>query len=293
MNTNKTNYVLVTLAAIGLAACASKQPTPHLVDARRAYDQARNGVANEYVPDEVYQAKVALDAAERAHGSKPGSEKERHLAYVAHRKAMVATASGQGRMATAEQEKAAAARERILLTQRDQSMGALEQSREDLEQSQADLTHEKDARTSAEATAAAALASLGEMASVKAEDQRVVITLSGEVLFKTNEATLLPIAQNRLDKVAEVLKDAGDGKQIVIAGHTDSRGTADYNSELSRKRAEAVRSYLVGKGVPEEMIGAIGKGENEPIADNRSAEGRANNRRVEIIIDEAAKTSRR
>jgi len=99
-----------------------------------------------------------------------------------------------------------------------------------------------------------AMKSLNEIASIKAEAERVIITLSGEVLFKFNEATLLPIARSRLDKVAEVLKNAGDGKPIVIAGHTDSRGSSGYNAELSRQRAEAVRSYLVGKGVPENMI---------------------------------------
>ena len=114
-----------------------------------------------------------------------------------------------------------------------------------------------------------------------------MITLSGEVLFKTKEATLLPIAQTQLDKVAEALKSQGEDKTIVVEGHTDSQGKDSYNQDLSRRRAEAVRSYLVSRGIPDDMITAVGKGELEPIADNKTAEGRANNRRVEIEIDNA------
>jgi outer membrane protein OmpA-like peptidoglycan-associated protein len=295
LETNK-KFTLVTLAALalGIGACAG-QPTPHLVEARDAYDDARTGYVNEHAPDAVYEAKVALDAAEKAHDRNPGSEKEKHLAYVAHRKAMLAVQAAKAKMAAMEQEKADTAKEEILLSQRDRSRGALEETQGDLEQTKEQLSAEKEARTAAENTAAAALASLDEIASIKAEEERVVITLSGSVLFKTDEATLLPIARDRLDKVAEVLQAEGDGKKIVIAGHTDSRGAAGYNDDLSRRRAEAVRTYLVSKGVAGDMVEAVGMGENEPIADNTSAEGRANNRRVEIIIDEsgATRTSRR
>jgi outer membrane protein OmpA-like peptidoglycan-associated protein len=293
MNTNTTKSVL---AAIGLAlasGCAT-DPSPHLVEARQAYEQAYRGEANEYAPDEVYEAKVALDKAERAHERKPRSETEKHLAYIAQRKAMLAMQSGKADMAMSEQEKAVAAREELLLSQRDQSRGALAKTRESLEDTQDELTAEQQARSSAEETAAAALASLNEFASIRAEQEKVVITLSGEVLFKHNEAKLLPIAEHRLAKVAEVLKDAGDGKKIVIEGHTDSRGSSGYNDSLSQKRAEAVKQYLVGQGVPADMLEAVGKGEQAPIADNSSPEGRANNRRVEIVIDESqTRTSQR
>jgi outer membrane protein OmpA-like peptidoglycan-associated protein len=288
MNRDKTMLGLALVGGLALAAGCAHEPTPHLVEARSAYGDAYNGTANQYAPDEVYEAKVALDEAERAHDRKPGSEVEKHYAYVAQRKAMLAIAKADAKQAMKERKEAEAAEEQVLLSQRDASRGALATTKDA-------LTREQEARAAAEQAAADALKSLEEIATIKSEDKRVVITLSGEVLFKTNEATLLPMAQQRLDKVAQVLKEQGDGKPIVIEGHTDSRGKNEYNEDLSRRRAESVRSYLVGQGVPSDMVQAVGRGENEPIADNRSPEGRANNRRVEIIIgeDEATRTSQR
>jgi outer membrane protein OmpA-like peptidoglycan-associated protein len=286
MNREKTILGLALIGGLALAAGCAHDPTPHLLAARSAYDDARNGTANKYVPDEVYEAKVALDEAEKAHNRRPGSDIEKHYAYVAQRKAMLAIAKAGAKEAMHERKQAEATGEKVLLSQRNASRGALETTKDA-------LTREKEARAAAERAAANALASLEEIATIRSEDQRVVITLSGEVLFKTNEATLLPMARSRLDRVAEVLKAQGNGKPIVIAGHTDSRGKTAYNDDLSRRRAESVRSYLVGKGVPSDMVQAVGRGENEPIADNGSAEGRANNRRVEIIIGEgeASRTS--
>jgi outer membrane protein OmpA-like peptidoglycan-associated protein len=74
-------------------------------------------------------------------------------------------------------------------------------------------------------------------------------------------------------------------RNLIVEGHTDSQGSDSYNQGLSQRRANAVRDYLVQKNYPTERIQSRGKGEGSPIADNASAEGRANNRRVEIIIE--------
>ncbi len=274
-------------------ACATATPSAQLVDARQAYNDARNGYANEHVPDHVYEASVALQKAERAHERKPGSEREQHLSYVAHRKALEAKALADERVARTDIEEADETKESVLMAQRDRAHGKLESTEDALANSRDSLDEERRARIAAERTAADALASLQQIASVKAEDKRTVITLSGAVLFKTDESELLPIAENKLDKVAEVLRDQSEDKTIVIEGHTDSRGSADYNEDLSHRRADSVRDYLVAQGVPSSKIQAVGKGEEEPIAKNATAEGRANNRRVEIIIDEEMKTASR
>ncbi len=146
------------------------------------------------------------------------------------------------------------------------------------------LEREKKARQEAEAKAKAALASLEEIGRVKEEARGMVITLSGAVMFKTNDAVLLDIAKRQLSKVAEALQEQDESKKIVIEGHTDSRGSDRANRKLSQGRAESVRSYLISQGVKSGRISAIGKGESQPIANNKTAEGRANNRRVEIII---------
>jgi outer membrane protein OmpA-like peptidoglycan-associated protein len=122
------------------------------------------------------------------------------------------------------------------------------------------------------------------VAKVKEDARGIVITLSGSILFRTDQSTLLPIARVHLDRVAEALREVGEAQTIVIEGHTDSRASTTYNLELSRARAETVRAHLVSRGVPADRIEAIGQGESDPVASNASAEGRANNRRVEIIV---------
>jgi outer membrane protein OmpA-like peptidoglycan-associated protein len=270
--------ILLSLA-LGLfgTACATTQPSPMLVEARSDYDKARNGPPGQYVPDLVHEAKTALDKAERAHARDPGSNEEEHLAYLAHRRTLLASSAAEQKIAADQSAKARKAFETTLVSQRDNA-------NENAAEAGSDLADEVAKRKAAEDAARKALASLAAMGSVKQEAQRTIITLSGEVLFKSKEATLLPGAQAQLDMVAEALQSQGE-KKMVIEGHTDSQGKDDYNQGLSQRRADAVRSYLVSKGIPADLIESKGKGELEPIADNKSAEGRANNRRVEIEID--------
>lgn len=155
----------------------------------------------------------------------------------------------------------------------------------ELEARQKELEAEKAARADAEKKLAAAMKSLEEIAKIKEEQRGLVITLDGSVLFASGKAALLPIAQDRLAKVAEVLQQQSDDKKIVVEGHTDSMGSDANNLKLSQDRADSVRMLLVSKGVKSDRISAVGKGESVPIADNKTPEGRANNRRVEIVIN--------
>ena len=123
-----------------------------------------------------------------------------------------------------------------------------------------------------------------KLAAVKEEERGLVVTLSGSVLFRSAESTLLPSAQVKLDQVAKALL-AVRARNLIVEGHTDSQGSESYNQGLSQRRADAVRDYLVQRGYPADRIQARGKGEGSPIADNASPEGRANNRRVEIVIE--------
>ncbi len=101
------------------------------------------------------------------------------------------------------------------------------------------------------------------------------------VHFDNNQATLRPEAAAILDKVAVSLKDWGD-VNIEVAGHTDSRAEDAYNLDLSQRRAETVREYLISKGIAATRLTAKGYGETKPIADNATEEGRSKNRRVEL-----------
>jgi outer membrane protein OmpA-like peptidoglycan-associated protein len=125
---------------------------------------------------------------------------------------------------------------------------------------------------------------LAKFASVKQEPRGMVITLSGGVLFASGKSDLLGEAQVKLNSVAEALTQQDPESKMVVEGHTDSQGKAAYNQDLSQRRAQTVRDYLVGRGIASDRITAQGFGPTRSIADNSSAEGRANNRRVEIVV---------
>lgn len=111
------------------------------------------------------------------------------------------------------------------------------------------------------------------------------ISVSSEASFAVNSFDLKPEFKPTLNKVAEVLRS--DAKQAIrIVGHTDSQGSEDYNQRLSERRAEAVGNYLAGQGVPSSQIITEGRGENEPRASNDTSDGRAQNRRVEIYLQQ-------
>ena len=104
-----------------------------------------------------------------------------------------------------------------------------------------------------------------------------------DILFDTDKATLKPQGRETLAKIAGALL-VTHGYELRIEGHTDSVGPEAYNLDLSRRRAENVRDYLVSQGVDDEGLLAVGLGESRPVASNDSAVGRQENRRVEIVI---------
>jgi OOP family OmpA-OmpF porin len=109
------------------------------------------------------------------------------------------------------------------------------------------------------------------------------VTFAADVFFDFDKAILKPEGKAKLDDLVSKLK--GIALEVIIAiGHTDSIGSDAYNQKLSVRRAEAVKAYLVSKGIEPNRIYTEGKGKSQPIADNRTAEGRAKNRRVEIEV---------
>ncbi|MGE0334235.1 MAG: OmpA family protein [Gammaproteobacteria bacterium] len=111
-----------------------------------------------------------------------------------------------------------------------------------------------------------------------------LISLEG-THFDFNKATLKPEAMSKLDHAAQVMTD-NPGIKVNVEGHTDSVGSDAYNQNLSDRRAKSVVDYLVGKGVDAGRLMSAGYGESRPVATNDSAEGRAQNRRVDLIVAE-------
>jgi outer membrane protein OmpA-like peptidoglycan-associated protein len=280
------SYTLMTLRpraslACGLvlvcSACGSSAPTQQLVDARRTYDEATGSEAERLTPDKLLSAQQALEKAEAAHDDDPGSAEEAHLAYLAARKSAIAMAYGKI-AAAKETEERAAARYQDNLRQHAQA------NQSQLASTQDALEAERTRRMAAEKRARSALQSLAQVAKVDNEQRGTVITLPGHVLFPSGGSALSPNARQSLNRVADALTQQPTEVQVVIEGYTDARGSEDLNQQLSKQRAEAVRNYLVERGLDAQRLSAVGRGEAAPIADNDTAEGRATNRRVAIVV---------
>lgn len=107
------------------------------------------------------------------------------------------------------------------------------------------------------------------------------IVIQADALFDFDKSVVRPDGKKRIDEALAKLKGV-DVEMVIATGHTDSVGTDAYNQKLSERRAAAVKAYLVSKGIPASKITTIGKGESQPVATNKTAEGRQKNRRVDI-----------
>ncbi len=291
----------IAISLLSVAGCAAVVPS-ELADARSAYQHASAGRAADLSPAELHTAKEALAKAEASWANDPKSAQTRDLSYVAQRKAQLAEAIAG--MALADHDKSAADqsinRSEHAIARRTQ--GELNQTREQLAASQQNAAQEQQALGSehqarldadqrsldADARAKASQDALAKLAAVKEDARGMVITLSGSVLFPSDQSTLLPDAQNRLNQVADALMTTKE-RNIIVEGHTDSRGSESHNLDLSQRRADSVRSYLVARGYEPDRMQAHGIGKGRPTTSNDTAEGRANNRRVEIIVQPATK----
>jgi outer membrane protein OmpA-like peptidoglycan-associated protein len=305
----KTHKLLILVGCAGLLGSCSSTVPKELVDARAAYQRVSTSPTARIAPAEVHVAGKALAKAEQAFADDPESYQTRDLSYIAQRKAQLADATAQIALAKKSQAQAAGeyevAQQKVVSSTKDalsNKNAALAESRHQQaltnermvaaeKQTATKLAAEQEARVAAERRATEAQTALANLAAVREERRGMVITLSGGVLFASNQSALLPHARTQLGKVAVVLLKNGD-RRLTIEGHTDSRGSASHNMDLSQRRADSVLSYLQQRGYEASRMTARGLGEGRPVADNKSAEGRANNRRVEIVVNNLKTSSR-
>ncbi len=133
------------------------------------------------------------------------------------------------------------------------------------------------------APAAAPAAPAPAPAPVPAAPTTEKVSFAADAFFDFDKAVLKPEGKSKLDDLAQKVKDL-TLEVIIAVGHTDSVGSDEYNQKLSVRRSEAVKAYLVDKGIDAARVYTEGKGEKQPVADNKSSEGRAQNRRVEIEV---------
>lgn len=290
MKTILSASLLLVLA--GASGCAEAMPPQDLVTARATYARVSHGPTAQADPADVHSAAESLQIAEQSFKQDGDTQKTRDLAYVADRRAQIAEARGNALLASAQEQQTLAnmhAAETAQLQSTSSQLGRANMQvalqGQALQNQSQQLSAEQQRRMEAEKRAAQAAADLAAFASVKQDTVRgMVITLSGGVLFASNKSDLLPAAQLKLNEVADALTKQDSESKIVVEGHTDSQGGATYNQDLSQRRAQTVRDYLVARGISADRVTAQGFGLSRPIADNGSAEGRADNRRVEIVV---------
>lgn len=285
MNTKHIRTGLVLAAILTTVGCSATLPPNELVTARNNYTRASQGPAAQLAPGDLDTAKKSLDLAETSFKEEGDTAETKDIAYAAARSAEIAESRARTMQANQLKEQTAATARTNELNHAQLTAAELAKTKGLLATQGAALATEKERREDAERRAAQAAADLAKFATVKQDPVRgMVITLSGGVLFETAKWQLLGTAQAKLNDVADALTKQDKDSTIVVEGHTDSQGKDAMNQELSQKRAESVRTYLVSRGIAADRITAQGFGPSRSIADNASPEGRANNRRVEIVV---------
>lgn len=270
---NRTfNLILAAGVATALGACASTPKSIAELDTARAVvaqveASPRAGVAAQ----NIAEARKALDRANKLAGGGGKLEDIKYESNIAATNAQIANEKILTAQAREEVAKGEAERQQVLIQAREREV--------QLKAQQADA-----ARSEADAAKQRASSLEDELKALQAKptERGMVLTL-GDVLFDTGQATLKPGAQATIDRLAQALQQSPDRK-VIIEGHTDSVGSDEYNLQLSERRAMAVQSALMQRGVSGAQISSAGKGESFPVASNNDAAGRQQNRRVEMIF---------
>ena len=273
-------------AALLLVACGARPPHAALEQARQAVNQAAATPAvAESAALDLKAATDTLARADRVWAQDGDSAETAHLAYLASQRAAIAQTKAQGRAYDEQLRNARAEASQMRLQARTREAEAAraeaQRARQSAEAARAEAARQQNAASAAQARVAELEAKLREIEAQQTE-RGLLVTL-GDVLFEFGKADLLSAASPRLDKLAAFLKQFPE-RRLLVEGYTDSIGSASYNLELSRRRAIAVQAALVQRGIAPDRILTQGYGKEYPVANNATAEGRAMNRRVEVII---------
>ena len=308
----RTTLVAAAVASI-LAACATTPMKPSgAAEARARLTQLQGD------PALATRAPIAIQAADTAVRVAEQPETDQDLIayriYMADRKVDIARAQAETRLAEDQRAALSAQRDKARLDARTQELdvargqvltariqGAEEKLAADAARGDANAANVAAASSNQQAVEARSEADSANLAAANSKqqatelqqqidtlqarvtDRGLVVTL-GDVLFPTGGSVLKENASGNLNRLVAFL-DRYPDRTAAIEGYTDSTGTVEYNDVLSRRRADAVMSYLVGQGVASGRLTASGKGESLPVAGNDSAFGRQQNRRVEVIIN--------
>lgn len=249
-----------------LGACSSTPITRNTLE--QAQDDYRRSSADPNVvrlaPNELAQAEKAIKDAKEAWDAHADDEQVEGLAHIAKQKVAIADETAKRRQAEAQYATTARERDQLVAAQR---------TAEAARANQAAMAAREHAQRLEE--------QLRELAA-KSSERGAIISLDN-LVFATGSAQVNPGGVLKLRKLADLLVQNPE-RSVMVEGFTDSVGDEAYNRELSERRAEAIRTTLVGMGVNADRISTRGYGESFPVAANDTAAGRQLNRRVEIVI---------
>ena len=295
--------ILLSCSVLFITACASTPVSTSLLDQARAdYALAQSTPkVTSYAPLEMQSATEALGKANTAATARESSDAVDQLAYLAKQKIALAMEVASRKSAEADVANTAAVRDQIRLDQRTQQADQARLKAQEAERSaqaardaavlatqqkntaQANALQAQQIAAEASAKNLQLEAQLAELAAKKTE-RGLIITL-GDVLFATDVARLNANGLVMAQRLATVLQQ-NPQRTVLIEGFTDSTGKAQYNQELSERRAMAVAEALLAQGVARERIRQRGYGESYPVAANDTAQNRQLNRRVEIVLSD-------
>jgi OmpA-OmpF porin, OOP family len=279
------------------AACATIRPSGELAEARTIHQRLMSTGADRRVEADLLRTNSAIIEAEAAFTARKAQEDVDALGHIALRLAQTAEANNARFLAERAADSLRTARLQRLLALSDAQRAEFEARRQLSEQEMQALRERSmlaeqradSLRREAEEANRRLNEALGQLRSLVAEitnlqqtQRGLVISLSG-ILFDVGRSALKAGSQASIERIAAVLTQYPQ-HQIVVEGHTDATGSDELNLRLSRDRASSVRSALVAGGVDASKISAEGYGESRPVASNDTAEGRQQNRRVEIVI---------
>jgi outer membrane protein OmpA-like peptidoglycan-associated protein len=272
--------------ALALGACASMpQPNPVLEDARAAVQTAQaDPNVNKYAPLDMDRAQKDLSVAEDAAAHHRDADVAQP-AYLAAQNARLAQAHAAAKADEARIAAGQAERDQIVLSARTREADNAKASAENAKAVAAVAINERDQANSQRDQATEETARVqAELDALKATPtpRGLVLTL-GDVMFDTGRSELKSGAGRKMDQLAQFLVEHPD-RRVQIDGFTDSVGTDSYNEELSQRRADAVKTALINRGVQPSRIGTEGYGKAYPVASNNDSGGRQLNRRVEVVI---------
>ena len=269
--------ILVSALLIGCGG--PPQNNPLLKEAESSYNQAENdSLVVMKAPVALKEAEEALEQSQQIWEEEGNTPLVEHYAYIAKQKTKVAWETAKLNAAQDEVEQAEAERKQVLIEARKAEAIAAERRAEDaLEQVKKERAEAEKARQEASELASR----LSEMEARQSE-RGMVLTL-GDVLFDFNSSNLKAGANKVVNELAAFLKEYPQ-RSIQIEGFTDSIGSAEYNKDLSQRRADSLKDALVKAGISSQRIETIGYGEEYPVATNMNEAGRQQNRRVEVII---------